>query len=87
MTKQFRMLAGGALMGISLLLVAPTAAAAPGQDNWGQEVKECNASNCYPGGTSRGDYVKGQARDGDGPGYGREIHDLANPGNSDPALP
>ena len=58
-------------------------AGAPG-NNWGQEVRGCNQTNCYPGGTSRGAYVSGQAQDGDGPGYGYEIQTLANPGNSDP---
>ena len=53
--------------------------------NWGQDVKAANqAENGYPNGTSRGGYVSGQARDSDGPGYGREIHGLANPGKSDP---
>ena len=46
-------------------------------NNWGQEVKDCKA--CYE---TRGDYVHNQARDDQGPGYGREIHDLANPGKS-----
>ena len=53
-------------------------------NNWGQEVKGCNSSGCYPGNESRGEYVRDQARDDQGPGYGREIHDLANPGKSDP---
>ncbi|CCF84605.1 hypothetical protein [Nitrolancea hollandica] len=53
-------------------------------NNWGQEVSGCNHSDCYPGGTSRGGYVSGQARDAEGPGYGWEIHNLANPGNSNP---
>lgn len=54
-------------------------------NNWGQDVKAANhADNGYPNGTSRGGYVSGQARDSDGPGYGREIHDLASPGKSDP---
>jgi len=53
-------------------------------NNWGQEVKGCNSGGCYPGGETRGQYVRGQARDDEGPGYGREIHDLANPGKSDP---
>ena len=57
--------------------------AEPG-NNWGQGVKDCNQNNCYPGGSKRGEYVKGQAKDADGPGYGGEIHSLANPGNSDP---
>lgn len=78
---------------LALSALAALAAAGPvladpnGEPNWGQEVKGCNASHCYPGGTSRGAYVNEQARDGDGPGYGREIHDLAKPGASDPSLP
>ncbi len=53
-------------------------------NNWGQEVKGCNSGGCYQGGEKRGEYVRDQARDDEGPGYGREIHDLANPGKSDP---
>lgn len=54
-------------------------------NNWGQEVKAANQDpNGYPGGTSRGAYVSGQARDNQTPGYGWEIHNLANPGNSNP---
>lgn len=52
--------------------------------NWGQEVKACNQSGCYPGGTSRGEYVRNQAQDGEKPGYAEEIHRLANPGKSEP---
>jgi hypothetical protein len=66
------------------LLIAGGAAVQAQQDNWGQEVKSCNQSSCYPGGTSRGEYVRGQAKDSDGPGYAAEIHRLANPGKSDP---
>ncbi len=54
------------------------------RNQWGQEVKECNASDCYAGGTKRGAYVSRQARDEERPGYAQEIHDLANPGASDP---
>jgi hypothetical protein len=64
---------------------------APGpNNNWGQEVSGCNATSCYPGSTSRGVYVSGQANKATdnnsytGQGYGYEIHTLANPGNSDP---
>ena len=67
-------------LGIGLVGAAPAGAAA--QDNWGQEVKECNQTGCYPGGTSRGAYVRDQARDSQGPGYGWEIHNLAHPGKS-----
>jgi hypothetical protein len=68
--------------GVGLAGATP-ALAAPG-DNWGQEVKLCNQADCYPGGTNRGTYVRGQANDAESPGYGWEIHNLANPGNSDP---
>ncbi len=71
----------GCLLSVSL---AAPAIAAP--RNWGQEVKECNSSSCYPGGGSRGSYVREQARDGDGPGYAWEIHTLAHPGKSNPSL-
>ena len=63
-------------------VLATAAGAAP--VNWGQEVKTCNQADCYPGGTNRGAYVSQQASDGQGPGYGWEIHNLAGPGNSDP---
>ncbi len=59
----------------------------PVPNNWGQEVKSCNQTACYPGETSRGAYVSQQAKDNQGPGYGYEIHEFANPGNSDPTLP
>lgn len=64
-----------------LLSIGPTQAAP--QDNWGQQVKSCNQSNCYPDGTSRGAYVRQQATDDQGPGYGYEIQTLALPGNGD----
>jgi hypothetical protein len=54
------------------------------KDNWGQEVNDANQNDGYGVGVSRGEYVREQARDDDGPGYGGEIHDLANPGKSDP---
>ena len=63
----------------ALLSIGP-AQSAP-QDNWGQQVKSCNQSNCYPDGTSRGQYVRQQAKDDQGPGYGYEIQTLALPGN------
>jgi hypothetical protein len=69
-------------LGMGLAGAAP-AVAAPG-DNWGQEVKACNQTDCYPGGTNRGTYVRGQAHDGESPGYAWEIHNLADPGKSDP---
>lgn len=63
----------------SVVLAVP-AYAAPA--TWGQEVKDCNSVGCYPGSGSRGSYVRDQARDGQGPGYAWEIHNLANPGKS-----
>lgn len=68
---------------IGLILVGAPAANATA--NWGQEVKDCNMTSCYPGGTVRGAYVSTQAKDGEGPGYGWEIHTLANPGEASPA--
>lgn len=71
---------------VALSLAAGVANADPAGEgpSWGSEVKGCvKNSSCYGGG-SRGSYVNEQARDGDGPGYGREIHDLAKPGASDP---
>ena len=74
-----------ALMAAAMALSAGTASAAPNANAaWGQAVKECNQTSCYPGGTSRGAYVQGQAQDESGFGYGQEIHTLANPGQSDP---
>ena len=70
-------------LGIGLVGAAP-AVAAPPTDSWGQEVKACNESSCYPGGTNRGAYVRGQSHDDQGPGYSWEIHNLANPGKADP---
>jgi hypothetical protein len=71
---------GLSIIGFTLVGGVPSASA-----NWGQEVKECNRTSCYPGGTSRGVYVSGQANDGEGPGYAWEIHTLANPGSASPA--
>ena len=70
------------LAGACVAIPATAAMAAP--SNWGQEVKACNQSSCYPGGTNRGGYVSGQASDGQGPGYAWEIHNLAHPGNATP---
>ena len=81
---RFRYLIGAAaVIGCSLSAAPANAAYA----NWGQEVKACNSSSCYPDGGSRGSYVRVQARDDQGPGYGWEIHNLAHPGSSDPSLP
>jgi hypothetical protein len=71
------------LAGTCLGLSATAVHAAPA--NWGQEVKTCNQTDCYPGGTNRGTYVSGQAGDSQGPGYAWEIHTLAGPGKSNPA--
>lgn len=76
---------------VTLLLGMGSAALAEGKsdvpaNNWGQEVKACNQTNCYPGGTSRGEYVRVQAQDNQEPGYGWEIHTLVDPGKSDPAF-
>jgi hypothetical protein len=72
-----------AIMAIS----AMPALAAPNQEaQWGQAIKACNQTpGCYPNGGSRGSYVNGQAQDTQDPGYGGEIHSLANPGDSDPS--
>ena len=84
--KVRRVVAGAGIALVGLMGLAPLAGADPAGSgpNWGSEVKACNQSHCYPGGGSRGSYVNQQAQDGDGPGYGREIHDLATPGGSDP---
>src|SRR5262245_40947926 len=68
-----------ALMAATGILLAVSTAPAVAQTkfkNWGQEVKNCNQTSCYPGGTKRGAYVREQARDAEGPGYGYEIHKL-----------
>jgi hypothetical protein len=73
---------------VSILTVALSSPAVAAQPrNWGQEVKDCNSTSCYPLGTSRGGYVNVQANDGQGPGYAWEIHNLAHPGSSSPSLP
>ncbi|WP_235679472.1 hypothetical protein [Mycolicibacterium monacense] len=78
-------LLGGAAVGATLLIGAPIASADPDGPSWGSEVKGCvKNSSCYGGGT-RGEYVRAQARDNETPGYGNEIHRLANPGASDPS--
>jgi hypothetical protein len=59
-------------------LSSPALAAPPSPaTNWGQQVKQANQGDEYPGGTSRGGYVREQARDDQGPGYGYEIQTLA----------
>ena len=68
----------------ALMLTGGVPATQAQQNNWGQQVKSCNQADCYPGGTSRGEYVSGQAKNSEVPGYASEIHRLANPGKSDP---
>jgi hypothetical protein len=68
----------------ALFLTTGVGAVQAQQSNWGEEVKACNQTDCYPGGTSRGEYVSRQAKDSEDPGYAAEIHSLANPGKSDP---
>jgi hypothetical protein len=69
---------------MTALLSFAAYAAAPSPDtNWGQQVKDCNLTSCYPGGTNRGTYVQGQATDTQGPGYGYEIQTLAPVPSSD----
>ena len=64
------------------LVCAPAVAASPSPEtNWGQQVKATNQANAYPDGTNRGAYVRAQARDNEGPGYGYEIQTLAPIGN------
>ncbi|MHC5558284.1 hypothetical protein [Kocuria sp. U4B] len=84
MSKSIRLILATGIAAASLAV--PTAAFADPDDNWGQEVKECNATNCYPGGTERGPYVSGEAKDSDryGNGYSGEIHEKANPGKANP---
>ena len=81
MGKWKRVIGAVVLGGSSMLLVTPAAA----YDNWGQEVKACKADSCYPGGSSRGEYVHRQASDPEAPGYSWEIHALAHPGKAAPA--
>jgi glucose-6-phosphate 1-dehydrogenase len=77
-------LSGAAAIVALLAVLTPANAQAQPPDNWGQEVKSCNQTNCYPEGSSRGKYVNGQAQDNEVPGYANEIHRLANPGKADP---
>jgi hypothetical protein len=74
--KNLIIVAGAVL--IPSLALAQGSPLSGARGNWGQEVKAANQGdlNSYPGGTNRGGYVSGQARDGDGPGYGREIQSL-----------
>ena len=63
---------------LTVLLGQPALAAPPSPStNWGQQVKAANETNGYPGGTNRGAYVREQAQDAEGPGYGYEIQTLA----------
>lgn len=74
---------GGLAVPAAVMGSMAVAHAAPA--TWGQEVKTCNASACYPDGTARGAYVRDQAGDDSGRGYSQEIHDLADPGRALPS--
>jgi hypothetical protein len=67
----------GALVAVCAALLALPASAAAAPDTWGQEVKDCNATSCYPGGTNRGAYVRTRAKDSETPGYAWEVQNLA----------
>jgi len=67
----------GAAIAVCAALLAVPASAAAAPSTWGREVKQCNATSCYPDGGSRGSYVRGQARDSEAPGYAREVQNLA----------
>ena len=67
----------GSVVAVCTALLAIPASAPAAPDTWGQEVKECNATSCYPGGTNRGAYVRAQARDSESPGYAWEVQNLA----------
>ena len=84
--KLKRLSGAAAIVALLAVLTPANAQAQPPQppDNWGQEVKSCNQTNCYPGETNRGGYVRGQAQDNEAPGYANEIHNLANPGEATP---
>jgi hypothetical protein len=73
--KETKRIAAAIAVCAGLLVVPASAAAAP--STWGQEVKECNATSCYPGGSNRGGYVRVEAQDSETPGYAREVQDLA----------
>jgi hypothetical protein len=68
---KLKRLSGAAAMVALLAVLSPANAQArrpPPPDNWGQKVKSCNQTpGCYPGGTSRGGYVNGQAQDTEAP--------------------
>jgi hypothetical protein len=69
------LIASSVALSTAVFSLAAQAQTAP-PDNWGQEVKECNLSNCYDGGGPRGTYVPGEAQDQQTPGYANEIHSL-----------
>ncbi|SDB82528.1 hypothetical protein GA0111570_10410 [Raineyella antarctica] len=89
LTRSLRYALGTVAVGAAMLASTAVAHAQPFAGGypgtWGQEVKACNLSACYPGGTDRGDYVNSQARDDSGRGYAQEIQDLANPGRALPS--
>jgi hypothetical protein len=71
---KLKRLSGAAAMVPLLAVLTPANAQAqppPPPDNWGQEVKSCNLQEPtprYPGATSRGGYVNGEAQDNEAPG-------------------
>lgn len=84
MSRTIRAAVAAGAFSITMLAAPGTAYASHDGTPWGQEVSQCNADSCYQQGQSRGEYVSGQAKDDDKPGYGQEIHGLANPGHADP---
>ncbi len=73
--KQIKCL--GTLIAVCAALIALPASAAAASNTWGQEVKACNATSCYPEGTDRGAYVMVQSQDSEAPGYASEIQNFA----------
>jgi hypothetical protein len=67
----------GTVTAICAVLLALPASAAAAPDTWGQEVQGCNATSCYPEGSTRGGYVSAQAKDSETPGYAWEVQSLA----------
>ena len=63
----------------ALLSFAAYGAAPPPATNWGQTVKDCNATSCYPG-RHHAWCLRPRSGNGDSddwPGYGYEIQTLA----------
>jgi len=87
MNKKITTILCGAAVGAALL-ATPMANAGPATGpygpNWGQTVKACNSTSCYPGGETRGAFVSGAAQT-NANGFATNIHDTdhnATPGNS-----